>query len=90
MFTVTLGMWRTTVDQLLKTHFGINIADTSLSEMAAQSTLFNAGVRPFEAVNELVAKNHLVHLKHNPFYPRSPYLGELDEQEVCKKLFIKR
>ncbi|MCC3705154.1 toxin [Rouxiella badensis] len=86
---VTLETWRLAVDRLLMMHFGINIADTFLSEIAAQTILFDSGVKPFEAVNELVTNNNLVHLKHNPFYPRSPYLGELDEHDLDKRFFIR-
>ncbi len=86
---VTLEMWRLKVACLLGIHFGIDINDTCLSDIAMQMTLFDTGVKPFEAVNKLVEKNHLVHLKYNPFYPRSPYLSEMDEQDVCKMFFVR-
>ncbi|CAI1887650.1 Uncharacterised protein [Serratia quinivorans] len=44
--------------------------------------LQEAGVRPFEAINNLVDKYHLVRLGANPFTSSSPYLRQEEELVV--------
>ncbi|MNJ80341.1 hypothetical protein D3C77_786890 [compost metagenome] len=43
------------------------------------ATLQKAGIKPFEAINDLVDKYHLTHLNDSAYQPRSPYLSAADE-----------
>jgi cytoskeleton-binding toxin CbtA-like protein len=48
--------------------------------------LQEAGVRPFEAINNLVDKYHLVRLDAHPFTPSSPYLGPFEERGAVDEI----
>ncbi|WP_413715652.1 hypothetical protein IBZ12_01935 [Serratia ureilytica] len=74
--------WQTLAGRLLAKHFGLTLNDTDLCEADCVMALQEAGVRPFEAINHLVDKYHLVRLDANPFTPSSPYLRPFEERDV--------
>ncbi|HGE6737081.1 TPA: TA system toxin CbtA family protein [Serratia marcescens] len=71
--------WQTLAGRLLAKHFGLTLNDTDLCEADCVMALQQAGVRPFEAINHLVDKYHLVRLGANLFTPSSPYLRHVEE-----------
>ncbi|MGP0837864.1 TA system toxin CbtA family protein [Serratia sp. CY85251] len=74
--------WQTLAGRLLAKHFGLTLNDTDLCEGDCVMALQQAGVRPFEAINHLVDKYHLVRLDAHPFTPSSPYLRQVEELGV--------
>lgn len=71
--------WQTIAGRLLAKYFGLTLNDTDLCEAECVMALQEAGVRPFEAINNLVDKYHLERLGANPFTPSSPYLRQVEE-----------
>ena len=71
--------WQITVSILLNRHFGLLLNDTEFCEDATVAELQNAGIRPFEAINELVDKYQLTRLGNNAYQSRLPYLNAGDE-----------
>lgn len=74
--------WQIIAGRLLAKYFGLALNDTDLCETECVMALQEAGVRPFEAINNLVDKYHLVRLGANPFTPSSPYLRQEEELVV--------
>lgn len=74
--------WQTLAGRLLAKYFGLTLNDTDLCEADCVMALQQAGMRPFEAINHLVDKYHLVRLDANPFTPSSPYLRPFEERGV--------
>ncbi|MBO1811492.1 hypothetical protein J4G53_24990 [Serratia ureilytica] len=72
--------WQILAGRLLGKHFGLTLNDTNLCEADCVMALQEAGVRPFEAINRLVDKYHLVRLDANPFTSSSPYLRPFEER----------
>ncbi|MEX3174013.1 TA system toxin CbtA family protein [Serratia quinivorans] len=71
--------WQTIAGRLLAKYFGLTLNDTDLCKAECVMALQEAGVRPFEAINNLVDKYHLERLGANPFTPSSPYLRQVEE-----------
>ncbi|WP_413715386.1 hypothetical protein IBZ12_21085 [Serratia ureilytica] len=74
--------WQMLAGRLLAKHFGLTLNDTDLCEADCVMALQEAGMRPFEAINHLVDKYHLVRLDATPFTPSSPYLRPFEERDV--------
>ncbi|WP_315708193.1 TA system toxin CbtA family protein [Brenneria uluponensis] len=75
----TQQFWQATASALLARHFGLTLNDTDLCDEACVDALQKAGIKPFEAINDLVDKYHLTHLDGAAYRPRSPYLTAADE-----------
>jgi len=71
--------WQATAAALLARHYGLTLNDTDLCDAACVATLQKAGIKPFEAINDLVDKYHLTHLNDSAYLPHSPYLSAADE-----------
>ncbi|HGM5166760.1 TPA: TA system toxin CbtA family protein [Serratia marcescens] len=71
--------WQILAGRLLAKYFGLTLNDTDLCEADCVMALQDSGVRPFEAINYLVDKYHLVRLDASPFTPSSPYLRPFEE-----------
>ncbi|RMN15934.1 hypothetical protein ALQ63_01205 [Serratia plymuthica] len=82
MMTIEQHYWQTIAGRLLAKYFGLTLNDTDLCEADCVIALQEVGVRPFEAINNLVDKYHLVRLGTNPFTPSSPYLRQEEELGV--------
>ncbi|MFS7243901.1 TA system toxin CbtA family protein [Serratia proteamaculans] len=80
--TMEQRYWQTIASRLLAKYFGLTLNDTDLCEAECVMALQEAGVRPFEAINNLVDKYHLVRLGTNPFTPSPPYLRQTEELGV--------
>ncbi|MFN1148897.1 TA system toxin CbtA family protein [Serratia liquefaciens] len=80
--TIEQCYWQTIAGRLLAKYFGLTLNDTDLCEADCVIALQEAGVRPFEAINNLVDKYHLVRLGTNSFTPSSPYLRQEEELGV--------
>ncbi|ANJ94196.1 TA system toxin CbtA family protein [Serratia plymuthica] len=80
--TIEQHYWQTIAGRLLAKYFGLTLNDTDLCEADCVIALQEVGVRPFEAINNLVDKYHLVRLGTNPFTPSSPYLRQEEELGV--------
>jgi cytoskeleton-binding toxin CbtA-like protein len=78
--------WQILADRLLANYFGLTLNDTDLCEADCVMALQEAGVRPFEAINNLVDKYHLVRLDAHPFTPSSPYLGPFEERGAVDEI----
>jgi len=72
-------LWQSIAGALLAKYFGVMLCDTDLCEKERVISLHTAGVRPFEAVNELVDKYQLERLDANPFRPCLPHLNAVNE-----------
>ncbi|WP_208952359.1 TA system toxin CbtA family protein [Rahnella sp. ChDrAdgB13] len=75
----TSQFWQATAAALLARHYGLTLNDTDLCDDLCVETLQKAGIKPFEAINDLVDKYHLTHLTDSAYLPRSPYLSAADE-----------
>lgn len=75
----TSQFWQAIAAALLARHYGLTLNDTDLCDDACVATLQKAGIKPFEAINDLVDKYHLTHLNDSAYQPRSPYLSAADE-----------
>ncbi|PHZ22450.1 MULTISPECIES: TA system toxin CbtA family protein [Yersinia] len=75
----TPQLWQATASVLLVRHYGLMLNDTDFCDEACVEALQNAGIKPFEAINDLVDKYHLTHLNDSAYRPRSPYLNASDE-----------
>jgi len=75
----TPQFWQATASALLARHYGLTLNDTDLCDDACVAALQKAGIKPFEAINDLVDKYHLTHLNDSAYLPRSPYLSAADE-----------
>ncbi|TXE51907.1 hypothetical protein FOT57_22490 [Serratia ureilytica] len=84
--TIEQRYWQTIAGRLLAKYFGLTLNDTDLCEAECVMVLQEAGVRPFEAINHLVDKYHLVRLDANPFTPSSPYLRKFEEWGVVDEI----
>ncbi|WP_455816724.1 TA system toxin CbtA family protein [Pseudomonas cerasi] len=75
----TTQFWQATASALLARHYGLTLNDTELCDETCVVALQKAGVKPFEAINNLVDKYHLTHLKDVVSRTRSPYLTAANE-----------
>lgn len=80
--TIEQCYWQIMAGRLLAKYFGLALNDTDLCETECVMAFQEAGVRPFEAINNLVDKYHLVRLGANPFTTSSPYLRQEEELVV--------
>ncbi|MEE4410554.1 MULTISPECIES: TA system toxin CbtA family protein [unclassified Serratia (in: enterobacteria)] len=80
--TIEQCYWQTIAGRLLAKYFGLTLNDTDLCEAECVMALQEVGVRPFEAINNLVDKYHLVRLGTHPFTPPSPFLRQEEELGV--------
>ncbi|AUO01758.1 hypothetical protein C0558_08185 [Serratia marcescens] len=80
--TIEQRYLQTIAGRLLAKYFGLALNDTDLCEAECVMAFQEAGVRPFEAINNLVDKYHLVRLGANPFTSSSPYLRQVEELGV--------
>ncbi|HGM5336679.1 TA system toxin CbtA family protein [Serratia marcescens] len=78
--------WQILAGRLLANYFGLTLNDTDLCEADCVMALQESGVRPFEAINHLVDKYHLVRLDANPFTPSSPYLRPFEERDAVDEI----
>ena len=78
--------WQILAGRLLAKYFGLTLNDTDLCEADCVMALQESGLRPFEAINHLVDKYHLVRLDANPFTPLSPYLRPFEERGAVDEL----
>ncbi|CBJ80691.1 putative toxin-antitoxin protein [Xenorhabdus nematophila F1] len=82
MTTLRLTVWQVIAAALLKRHFGLNLTDTVLCETGTVAALIARGVRPSEAINELVDKYDLIRLNTQVIPRNTPYLDIHDELTV--------
>ncbi|CBJ80595.1 putative toxin-antitoxin protein [Xenorhabdus bovienii str. Jollieti] len=82
MTTTRLTVWQVIAAALLKRHFGLNLTDTVLCETGTVAALIARGVRPSEAINELVDKYDLIRLNTQVILRSTPYLDIHDELTV--------
>nr|WP_237385459.1 TA system toxin CbtA family protein [Xenorhabdus sp. Sc-CR9] len=82
MTTIGLTVWQVIAAALLKRHFGLNLTDTVLCETDTAAALIARGVRPSEAINELVDKYDLIRLNTQVIPRSTPYLDIHDELTV--------
>ncbi len=80
--TMEQHSWQMIAGRLLTKYFGLTLNDTDLCEADCVMALQEVGVRPFEAINTLVDKYHLVRLDANPFTSSSPYLRSFEERAI--------
>ncbi|HGE6737101.1 TPA: TA system toxin CbtA family protein [Serratia marcescens] len=84
--TIEQRDWQILAGRLLAKYFGLTLNDTDLCEADCVMALQESGVRPFEAINHLVDKYHLVRLDANPFTPSSPNLRPFEERGAVDEL----
>ncbi|WP_426506254.1 TA system toxin CbtA family protein [Serratia proteamaculans] len=84
--TIEQRYWQTIAGRLLAKYFGLALNDTDLCEAECVMALQEAGVRPFEAINNLVDKYHLVRLGASPFTSSSPFLCPFEERSVVDEI----
>ncbi|AOM41300.1 MULTISPECIES: TA system toxin CbtA family protein [Xenorhabdus] len=82
MTTLRLTVWQVIAAALLKRHFGLSLTDTALCETDTVAALIARGVRPSEAINELVDKYDLIRLNTQVILRSTPYLDIHDELTV--------
>ncbi|SFN39778.1 TA system toxin CbtA family protein [Xenorhabdus japonica] len=82
MEPLRLTVWQMIAAALLKRHFGLNLNDTVLCETGTVAELLTSGVRPSEAINELVDKYDLTRLNSQAIPRSTPYLDIHDELTV--------
>ncbi|WP_340621596.1 TA system toxin CbtA family protein [Xenorhabdus siamensis] len=82
MAPLRLTVWQVIAGMLLKRHFGLNLEDTALCETDTVAELIQNGIRPSEAINELVDKYDLTRLNAPVITPGTPYLEVHDELMV--------
>lgn len=82
MATLHLTVWQVIAAALLKRHFGLSLTDTALCETDTVAELIAGGVRPSEAINELVDKYDLTRLNTQVIPRSTPYLDIHDELMV--------
>lgn len=75
----TTQFWQATASALLARHYGLTLNDTELCDETCVVALQKAGIKPFEAINDLVDKYHLTHLQDSVNRTRSPYLTAANE-----------
>ena len=75
----TTRFWQATASALLARHYGLTLNDTELCDETCVVALQKAGIKPFEAINDLVDKYHLTHLQDSANRTRSPYLTAANE-----------
>lgn len=79
MLTTEQQAWQRIVEILLDQHLGLTLNDTSFCEENRVANLCDAGIRPYEAVNELIEKYQLVIFNDNPAKPPASSLCAVDE-----------
>lgn len=84
--TIEQRDWQILAGRLLAKYFGLTLNDTDLCEVDCVMVLQESGVRPFEAINHLVDKYHLVRLDANSFTPSSPYLRPFEERSTVDEI----
>ncbi|WP_237387955.1 TA system toxin CbtA family protein [Xenorhabdus sp. Sc-CR9] len=82
MTTLRLTVWQVIASALLKRHFGLSLTDTVLCETDTVAVLIARGVRPSEAINELVDKYDLIRLNTQVIPRSTPYVDIHDELTV--------
>lgn len=78
--------WQILAGRLLAKYFGLTLNDTDLCEADCVMALQASGLRPFEAINHLVDKYHLVRLDANLFTSSSPYLRPFEERGAVDEI----
>ncbi|MDC9591681.1 TA system toxin CbtA family protein [Xenorhabdus sp. XENO-10] len=82
MEPLRLTVWQVIAAALLKRHFGLSLNDTALCETDTVTELIANGVRPSDAINELVDKYDLTRMNASAMTHSTPYLGVHDELMV--------
>lgn len=76
----TIQFWQATASALLERHYGLTLNDTELCDETCVVALQKAGIKPFEAINDLVDRYHLTHLEDSDNGAKSPYLTAANER----------
>ncbi|SQC20581.1 toxin of the YpjF-YfjZ toxin-antitoxin system [Klebsiella pneumoniae] len=78
--------WQTVAGALLSRHYGLTLNDTALCEEVCVITLQEAGLRPYEAINDLAEKFDLERIDVNDYQQLSPALRLVHELRVLREL----
>ncbi len=74
--------WQTVAGALLSRHYGLTLNDTDLCVIALQE----AGLRPYEAINDLAEKFDLERIDVNDYQQLSPAIRLAHELRVLREL----
>ncbi|WP_230578227.1 TA system toxin CbtA family protein [Xenorhabdus bovienii] len=80
--TLTFNGLQVIAAALLNRHFGLSLNDMVLCETDTVTELMANGVRPSDAINELVDKYDLTRMNAPAMTHSTPYLGVHDELMV--------
>lgn len=74
--------WQTVAGALLSRHYGLTLNDTDLCEEVCVIALQEAGLRPYEAINDLAEKFDLERIDVNDYQQLSPPISLAHELRV--------
>ncbi|CDL83772.1 TA system toxin CbtA family protein [Xenorhabdus szentirmaii] len=75
-------VWQVIAACLLKRHFGLSLKDTVLCETDTVAYVMQCGIRPYQAINDMVDKYNLNRLDNDTILPGTPYLQLRDEWDI--------
>lgn len=78
--------WQTVADVLLSQHYGLTLNDTDLCEEVCVIALQEAGLRPYEAINDLAEKYGLERIDISDYQHLSPVIRLAHELRVLREL----
>lgn len=78
--------WQTVAGALLNRHYGLTLNDTDLCEEVCVIALQEAGLRPYEAINDLAEKFDLERIDVNDYQQLSPAIRLAHELRVLREL----
>ncbi|MEB7586096.1 toxin [Serratia rubidaea] len=78
--------WQTVAGVLLSRHYGLTLNDTDLCEEVCVIALQEAGLRPYEAINDLAEKFDLERIDVNDYQQLSPAIRLAHELRVLREL----
>ncbi|MBD2806414.1 TA system toxin CbtA family protein [Xenorhabdus szentirmaii] len=82
MEPLKLTVWQVIAACLLKRHFGLSLNDTVLCERDTVAYVMQRGIRPYQAINDIVDKYDLTRLDSGTMRPGTPYLRMRDEWDI--------
>jgi cytoskeleton-binding toxin CbtA and related proteins len=78
--------WQTVAGALLSRHYGLTLNDTNLCEEVCVIALQEAGLRPYEAINDLAEKYDLERIDVSDYQQLSPAIRLAHELRVVREL----
>lgn len=78
--------WKTVAGALLSRHYGLTLNDTDLCEEVCVIALQEAGLRPYEAINDLAEKFDLERIDVNDYQQLSSAIRLAHELRVLREL----